>query len=96
MTLIALAGLVPLWGAISKGHLGKRARTALEARPDFALVLPACGWAAVAALLFKDSGIVTALIILACPTAALLCAMLEDAFFAAAPPDLTENRRESP
>lgn len=78
-TLGALAGLVPLWWMLTRGEAGKQARTALAHRPEFAQLLPAVFGGAAVVLLFNDSGIVGALLLLACPTNALIFAMLEDA-----------------
>jgi hypothetical protein len=78
-TAAGLAGLVPLWWLLAHGTTGARARAAIAARPELARLLAAAYAGALVALVFNDSGIVAALLLLACPTAAVLLAMLEDA-----------------
>jgi hypothetical protein len=77
-TLAALAGLVPIWWLVGRGPLGTQARRALEARPRLRRALPAAGCGAIAALVFNDSGVVAALLLLAPPTGAVVDGMLCD------------------
>lgn len=74
----ALAGLVPIWWLISRGPLGRQAAQALERRPRLRRAVPAAAWGALVALLFNDSGIVAALLLLAPPTGAVIEGMLCD------------------
>lgn len=77
-TLAALAGLIPIWWLLSRGPFGARATHALERRPLLRRALPAAAWGALATLVFNDSGIAAALLLLAPPTTALIDAILCD------------------
>jgi hypothetical protein len=77
--LAAIAGLIPTWVLLARGPLADRARESLARRPGLRQVaLPAALWGGLAALVFNDSGMVAALLLLAPPTVALIDAMLAD------------------
>ncbi len=76
-TLAALALFVPLFGWLRAGRVGQTLQTALAARPVLARFVPAVLWGTFAAFAFNDSGIVAALLILACLAATLLDAVCE-------------------
>lgn len=71
-TLAALALFVVLFGWLQSGRIGETVKAALETRPLLRSLVPAMLWGAGAAFVFNDSGIVPALLILACLTASVL------------------------
>jgi hypothetical protein len=80
-TLIALAAVVPAAFLLVRGAIGQRVQQALAAAPDRAGRLPAALGAAGAALVFNDSGIVAALLLLA----PVLVTVIETALCASLP-----------
>lgn len=64
-TLVGAAGVGGALWLTAKGKVGERVRETLARDADLASRIPAAGWGAVAALVFNDSGIVAALLLLA-------------------------------
>ena len=64
-TLVGVAGVGGALWLTAKGKVGERVRETLARDADLAARIPAAGWGAVAALVFNDSGIVAALLLLA-------------------------------
>ena len=76
-TLGALLLFTPLWFWLIRGTIGEKTRAALQTRPALQTLLPAALWGMGACLVFNDSGIVAALLLLACLTASILYVLCE-------------------
>ncbi|MBC8102762.1 MAG: hypothetical protein H7Z41_09270 [Cytophagales bacterium] len=78
LTIAAIAGMVPIWLMLGRGGTGAQMATLLTRRPALRSALPALLWGAGTALVFNDSGIAMALLLLAPPTAAVIHEMLAE------------------